>query len=181
MGRIVVINHLTLDGVMQAPGRPDEDTRGGFAHGGWARSPTTADRAGQLIGGHMRASPTCCSAAAPTRTSTVLAGRSDNPFSRALDAGRKYVVSRTLGRAAAMGELACCSARRAASRRGPTATLVILGSGELIRSLLAENLVDELLLLVHPIVLGAGRRMFAADGPHASCGSWTPRRPARAS
>ena len=96
------------------------------------------------------------------------AGRTDNPFSPRLDAGRKYVVSDHADRAADLGELRAAPRRRrgqGAARRARRSRS--WAAGELLRALLAEDLVDELLLLVHPIVLGAGQRMFAADGPHA--------------
>ena len=98
MSRIRVVNHLTLDGVMQAPGRPDEDTRDGFAHGGWAapgqrRGDGPRDRRGH--GQRRRAR--CCSGAAPTRTCTAYwPHQTDNPFTDVLNNSQKYVASTTL-------------------------------------------------------------------------------------
>ena len=110
------------------------------------------------------------------------AGRTDNPFSPRLDAGRKYVVSGTLAEPLIWANsvlLPDVAAVKALRRRRPALTL--LGSGQLLRALLAEDLVDELLLLVHPIVLGAGQRLFAADGPHARLRLVDATPPARAS
>jgi len=92
MGEVIVINNVTLDGVMQAPGRPDEDTRDGFEHGGWA---------------------------------------------------------------------AAYSDRATVAKMGATANLVILGSGVLIGSLMAADVIDEYVLMIAPLVLGTGRRLFA--------------------
>jgi dihydrofolate reductase len=176
MRRVVVIEHLSLDGVMQAPGRPDEDERDGFAHGGWAtvrQDPEIVQAMGAFLTG---------------RWSLLLGRRTyedfaafwpaqprPNAFSDALDAVPKLVASRTLRaplgwqRSTLLpGDAADAVARlRTDEAGGGEATLVVLGSGVLVRSLLARGLVDVLHLQVHPVLLGAGRRLFAADGPPA--------------
>jgi dihydrofolate reductase len=168
MRKIAAVESISLDGVMQAPGRPDEDERGGFAHGGWA-APYAADPVqGRVIGRHLQGeSDLLFGRRTYEDFHRAWAGRTDNPFSPRLDAGRKHVVSTTLtdpliwANSVLLPDVAAVKALL----DGPPLTL--LGSGELLRALLAEDLVDELLLLVHPLVLGVGQRMFAVDGPHA--------------
>ncbi|MFP3714774.1 dihydrofolate reductase family protein [Puerhibacterium sp. TATVAM-FAB25] len=177
MRKVVVIEHLSLDGVMQAPGRPDEDERDGFAHGGWAtarQDPEIVEAMGAFLAGPW-------SLLLGRRTYEDFAAfwpaqPRPNPFSDALDAVPKLVASRTLreplgwqGSTLLPGDAADAVARLRAGDdgEGGEATLVVLGSGVLVRSLLARGLVDALHLQVHPVVLGAGRRLFAADGPPA--------------
>jgi dihydrofolate reductase len=172
MSNVIVINHLTLDGVMQAPGRPDEDRRGGFAHGGWAMANNDAVMNGAM-GERMGSS------------GALLLGRwtyesfaafwpkqKDNPFTEALTNMQKYVASTTLAEplpwrnsTLLKGDAAEAVARL---KEQPGKDLVIMGSGELIQSLLQRNLVDEFLLLIHPLVLGSGRRLFRDGGVPAT-------------
>lgn len=171
MRTITVVESISLDGVLQAPGRPDEDERGGFAHGGWA-TPYAADPVqGRAMSEHMAGQSELLFG---RRTYLDLhrawAGRTDNPYSARLDAARKYVVSRTLTEPLVWGNsvrLADDAAVKAL-RGGDGLDLTVLGSGELVRALLAADLVDALLLLVHPLVLGSGQRLFADHGPHAT-------------
>ena len=93
MGRVVVITNLTLDGVMQAPGRPDEDTRGGFKHGGWAVPFGAMMQAGEAfanMGGFLFGRRTY------EDFYTVWPNRTDNPFTGILNSMQKYVASTTL-------------------------------------------------------------------------------------
>lgn len=168
MRKVSAVESVSLDGVMQAPGRPDEDERGGFTHGGWA-VPYAADPAqGQVMAGHMRGESDLLFG---RRTYEDFyrswAGRTDNPFSPRLDAGRKYVVSGTLKEPLIWANSVLLPDVGAVKALSDGPGLTLLGSGRLLRALLAEDLVDGLLLLVHPIVLGAGQRLFADDGPHA--------------
>ncbi len=171
MRKIAAVESVSLDGVMQAPGRPDEDQRGGFAFGGWA-VPYAADPVqGRVLAGHMAGeSDLLFGRRTYEDFHRAWAGRTDNPFSPRLDAGRKFVVSRTLteplvwANSVLLPDDAAVKALRGAEGPG----LTVLGSGELVRSLLAADLVDELLLLVHPLVLGAGQRLFADAAPHAT-------------
>jgi dihydrofolate reductase len=97
MSKVTVVNNLTLDGVMQAPGRPDEDPRGGFEHGGWA-VPYNDSVMGKVMGERMAASTGALLLG--RRTYEDFAGfwpnQTDNPFTEVLDNTQKYVASRTL-------------------------------------------------------------------------------------
>jgi dihydrofolate reductase len=171
MSRIVVINNVTLDGVMQAPGRPDEDTRDGFAHGGWA-TPYGDEVMGRVMGERM------------ARPGALLLGRrtyedfasfwpkqTDNPFTPVLNQRVKYVASTTLREPLpwSNSKLLQGDAAQAVAelKEQGDDDLAVLGSGELIRSLLQHDLIDEYLLTIHPLVLGAGRRLFPDDGTAA--------------
>jgi dihydrofolate reductase len=163
---VVVVNHVSLDGVMQGPGRPDEDTRGGFVHGGWAAQasdPAMGAAMGERMGEGF-------SWLCGRRTYDDLLSHWNavgGPFKDGLNGPLKYVASSRADAAlpwpnsrlltgdvpAQVGEL----------RDTSPGNLVIMGSGELVRSLLPRGLVDELLLMVHPVVLGSGTRLFGAD------------------
>ena len=110
----------------------------------------------------------CCSAGAPTRIHGCSPKQGENPFTAALDRARKYVASTTLSEPLAWDNSTLLSgdvaAAVAALRAQPGADIVILGSGELVRSLARHDLIDEYLLMTYPLILGAGRRMFADDG-----------------
>lgn len=168
MGRIVVMNQVTLDGVMQGPARPGEDTRGGFSHSGW--------------GSHSNQSPEDVANAMSERMAAGgglrgwLFGRwtyedplavwnaRGGPFKDALNNAAKYVASTTLreplpwpNSTLLHGDLAEAVGALKARTDG---VLAIMGSGELIGSLMAADLIDEYLLMIHPLVLGSGRRLF---------------------
>ena len=169
MARIIVFNSITLDGVMQAPGRPDEDTRGGFEHGGWAGpyfDPAIADEVSER-------QPGSGSFLFGRRTYEDFAAvwphmPSDNPFAAALNEGRKFVASRTLREPLSWKNstlLEGDAVQSVARLKADTASdLMVFGSGELIRSLMPHGLVDEYQLLIHPLVLGSGLRLFTGDG-----------------
>ncbi len=166
--RVVVVNHLSLDGVMQAPGHADEDRRGGFERGGWATE--RSDEATVAAVGERIGTPDGGLLLGRRSYEGMLSGWNERggPFRDALNATAKYVVSRdpetelrwpnsTLLSGdvpAAVAELRGCEG----------GNLVVMGSGELVRSLLPHGLVDELLLMTHPIVLGSGLRLFEHGG-----------------
>jgi dihydrofolate reductase len=173
MSKIVAFTSLTLDGVMQAPGRPDEDRRGGFAHGGWAL-PYADSVLGAVSGGSMAS------------TGALLFGRrtyedfygvwpkrtDGNPFTAVLNNTQKYVASTTLkvplpwvNSTLLEGDAAEAVARLKAQ---PGKDVVVLGSGVLLQSLMRHSLVDEFVLLIHPVVLGSGRRLFTDEGQFAA-------------
>ena len=151
MAKIEVFISVSLDGVMQAPARPDEDTRGGFTRGGWAAPYADPAMWEDLY--------------------DVWPKRTDNPFTPVLNASQKYVASRTLeeplpwensillGRdvPAAIAEL----------KENIDEDIEILGSGELVRSLMPTGLIDGYVLSIHPLVLGTGQRLFVDGGPPA--------------
>lgn len=171
MARIIAIENVTLDGVMQAPAAPDEDMRGGFAHGGWGQPygdqvSMQKAREGMAAEGAM-----LLGRVTYERFFKVWAGREDNPFSPVLDARHKYVVSTTLTEplpwqnSTLIGGDVIAGVKEL-KERAPEANLAVLGSGVLLRSLLAADLVDEVQLSIAPLVLGSGVRLFPDRGPH---------------
>jgi dihydrofolate reductase len=169
MGKIVVVNNLTLDGVTQGPGRPDEDTRGGFEYGGWgipypdqvqveAMGKSMAQSRGILLG---------------RRTYEDFYGywpkQGDNPYTEVLNQAPKYVASTTAteplpwqNSTLLSGDLA---AEVTALRDRTDGAIAVLGSGVLVRWLAEQDLVDEYVMLIHPLVLGSGTRLFPERGP----------------
>jgi dihydrofolate reductase len=170
VSRVIVITNVTLDGVMQAPGRPDEDDRDGFEHGGWA-APYRA--MGSLMGERTGQTGALLFG---RRTYEDFAGfwpnQSDNPFTEVLDNTQKYVASRTLAEPLPWKNSTLLEGDAADAvaelKAGPGGDLVVLGSGELVQSLMGRNLVDDYALLIHPLVLGSGRRLFTDGGPFAA-------------
>jgi dihydrofolate reductase len=169
MSRLVVFTNVTLDGVMQAPGRPDEDTRDGFAHGGWG-APYFDAVMGEVMGAHM-AKPGAIVLGRRTYEdfASFWPKQTDNPFTPVLNERTKYVASTTLREPLPWvnsklleGDAAQAVARLKAESDDD---LAVLGSGELIRSI--RDLVDEYVLSIHPLVLGSGRRLFPDDGTTA--------------
>ena len=169
MGRIVVMNHLTLDGVMQGPGRPDEDTRGGFTRGGWGqRSTEPGDAAGRAMGERMEAGGGLAGWLFGRWTYEQLLShwnsQPDSPFTPTLNNTPKYVVSSSLteplpwpNSTLLRGDVPKVVGTLKVQLNG---VLAIMGSGQLIGSLTAADLIDEYLLMIHPLVLGNGRRLF---------------------
>ena len=172
MGRIVVFTSLSLDGVMQAPGRPDEDTRGGFKYGGWA-SPY-ADPVMLSVAGEGMAT-----------TGGILLGRrtyedfysywprqTGNPYTDILNRAQKYVASTTLKEPLPWVNSTLLKGdvpeAVAALKAQVEKDIVLIGSGELTRTLMKRNLIDRYILLIHPLVLGSGRRLFPEEGPYAT-------------
>jgi dihydrofolate reductase len=172
MSKITVVNNLSLDGVMQAPGRPDEDVRGDFAHGGWAMSYNDQVK-GRAMGEGMAGGGALLFG---RRTYEDFYGvwpnQKDNPFTEVLNNARKYVASTTLREPLPWsnstlldGDAADAVARL---KEESDEDLTILGSGVLIASLMERNLIDQYVLMIHPLVLGSGRRLFADDGTFAT-------------
>lgn len=171
MSRIVVFNTITLDGVMQAPARPDEDIRGGFEHGGWAIPYSDpSDPVEQELVGQSMSSAGALLLGRRTYEDfySVWPNRTDNPFTEVLNASTKYVASRTLSEPLPWQNsvlLAGDAAEGVARLREKDAKdIVILGSGDLVRSLIPHNLIDRYILQIAPLVLGSGQRLFGGDG-----------------
>lgn len=172
MAKITVLNHLTLDGVMQAPGAPEEDTRGGFEYGGW-QVPYNDEVMGEFMAQRM------------SKGGALLLGRrtyknfaatwpnlKDNPFTDVLNKMQKYVASRTLksplpwvNSTLLEGDAADTVAKLKKTSKDD---LLIMGSGKLFQSLMREGLIDTFVLSIHPLVLGTGRHLFEEGGTYAS-------------
>ncbi len=164
MARINATMSISLDGVIQAPGRSDEDTRDGFERGGWA-VPYGDDVMMQKMGEGMSGASAMLFG---RRTYSDFAGywphQTDNPFTDHLNQVQKYVVSSTLSDPLPWQNSTVLpgdpAETAAALKAGSGPDLGIVGSAQLLRSLLAADLVDGLTLLIHPLVLGEGRRLF---------------------
>ena len=171
MRKLIVSEFVSLDGVMQAPGGKDEDTDGGFEHGGWT-IPYWHDDIGKSFGALMQ------------DTDAFLLGRrtyvthaeafepmpEGNFFGDMMNAPRKYVVSRTLKQpiwrnTTIIRDNVIESVR--ALKSEPGKNILTDGSSQLVHALLAHDLVDELHLLLYPLILGGGKRVLPA-GVHAT-------------
>ena len=175
--KLTTVTHLSVDGVMQGLGGPDEDRRGGFERGGWAL-PLFSGEAEAFLGAVFQRADAFLFGrvtyeifAGSWGTGSWGADQGDNPVSAALNSRPKYVASTTLTEprwaetsvlsgslAAAIGEL----------KARPGGELQVHGSGNLIRGLLDDQLVDELILLTYPVIVGQGTRLFPATGPDAA-------------
>jgi dihydrofolate reductase len=174
MGPVIVMNWVTLDGVMQGPGRPDEDTRDGFAHGGWgipygdeATVAKMGERLAELTGGNHAWLFGRWSYEQLLATWNARGG----PFKDALNNTHKYIASSNPeakldwpNSTPLHGDI---PAAVADLKQSSETTLVIMGSGVPIGSLMTADLIDHYLLMIAPLVLGAGRRMFPT-GVHTS-------------
>ena len=169
MRRIVAVTSLTLDGVMQAPGRADEDRRGGFEHGGWAQpyfDPVMLQAMGE---GLSQGVDLLFGRRTYEDFFAVWPGRTDNPFTKVLDDSRKYVCSRTTGEPLPWQNSTLLAGEAAESvarlKRDAGPDLTVLGCADLMQTLTRRRLVDAYVLLIHPLVLGRGRRLFGEDAP----------------
>jgi dihydrofolate reductase len=169
--RIVIIEFTSLDGVVQAPGGPDEDTEGGFAHGGWSNRYFDPE----VVGGTFtetlsRAEALLYGRRTWQNMAAAWPERAGDPFADQMNAIPKYVVSSTLSDAELTwnnttripGDQAVARVRELRERDG--GDIVVMGSPSLARTLLSEGLVDELRLMIEPIILGGGKSIFPDDG-----------------
>ena len=168
MGKVIVMNWVTLDGVMQGPGRPDEDTRDGFEHGGWA-VPYSDQALVAKMSERMGEDRAFLFGRRTYEQLLASWNARGGPFKDALNTARKYVASSNpaarLDWPNSMllhGDVPAAVAQLKASSG---TKLVIMGSGVLIGSLMAANLIDEYLLMIYPLVLGTGWRLFAGGTP----------------
>lgn len=166
MGKIKAITNVTLDGVMQAPGRPEEDPRDGFEHGGWA-SPYAAMQQPEAGDAFANMGALLFGRWTYEMFYDYWPNQTDNPFTAFLNDIPKYVVSTTLDEPLAWSNstLITGDARSTLQKLKDAydKDVVVFGSGLLVQSLLRWNLMDELTLLIHPIVLGSGRRLLGTD------------------
>ncbi|WP_150306917.1 dihydrofolate reductase family protein [Planctomonas psychrotolerans] len=166
MGDLVAVEYVSLDGVMQAPGAPDEDPRGGFEHGGWATTRFAADPVAMQAS--MEGHSDTAALLFGRRTYDQLVGHwlnapQPNPFADVLRKTPKYVASRTRAplthpHSFLLGENTLESV--ASLTKESAGDVVLLGSGMLVRDLAAAGLVDRYLLSILPVVLGTGTRLF---------------------
>jgi dihydrofolate reductase len=168
--RIVVSEFMSLDGVVQAPGGPEEDTEGGFAHGGWSMRYFDPEAMGAAIDEAFQAAEALLFGRRTWQVSAAAwQARAGDPFADLLNALPKYVASRTLS----AGDMEWNSTLLPASdaigaigelRQRDGGDLLAYGSPDLVRQLVAGGLVDELRLMIEPVVLGGGKRLFGDDG-----------------
>jgi dihydrofolate reductase len=172
MSKVVVFTSVTLDGVMQAPGRPDEDRRGGFGHGGWALPYNDPVMGRMMAEGMADSGPLLLGRRTYEDFHGFWPKQTDNPFTEVLDNTLKYVASTTLAEPLPWqnSRLLDGDAAEAVARlkQEPGQDLVVLGSGELVQALRRRDLVDQYQLLIHPLVLGSGRRLFPDGGATAA-------------
>ena len=164
MRNLVATEFLSLDGVMQSLGSPEEDTSGGFRHGGWS-APYFDEKLGQIAGEGMKS------------TTAYLFGRKtyehmaafwphqpdDDQMAAQLNGARKYVASNTLTEPAWSGTSVLSGdvlSQVAALKQEGEGSIVVLGSGDLLQHLMADGLVDSYTLFVHPLVIGSGKKLF---------------------
>ena len=169
--QVVVSEFISLDGVVQAPGGPQEDTSGGFRHGGWSlpffdpevMGPVIdefAERCGALLQGRRTYQV----------SSTAWPERKGDRFSDWINGVQKYVVSDSLSEADLVWKpttiipVAELTDRVKELRTGSGGDVYIYGSLTVVRALLAAGLVDELVLMIEPVILGGGKRLFPEDG-----------------
>ena len=168
--KIIVNEFMSLDGVVQAPGGKAEDTDGGFAHGGWSMPYFDPEVMGaEIFAGIERTDALLFGRRTWRGMADAWPGRAGDPYADRMNALPKYVVSTTLpaGRTEwnstvlpADGAIDAIRELRHAGGRD----LAVWGSATLVRDLLAHGLVDELRLMIEPIILGGGKRIFADDG-----------------
>ena len=174
MAKIVVSEFLTLDGVYQGPGGPEEDTSGSFTKGGWAT---------ELDDGEDNDTSVVLDSF--QHTDGLLLGRRtyenfasfwpnvppDEPYGKFMNKFRKHVVSTTLTEPLGWSNSTLISSDVPAAvqklRDTPGGDIQVIGSGELVQTLIANNLVDRYRLMVYPVVLGTGKKLFR-DGAEAN-------------
>ena len=169
--RIVITEFISLDGVVQAPGGPEEDTEGGFAHGGWSHPFFDPEVAG---GAFADALTNAEALLFGRRTWQTMAAawpeRAGDPFADQMNAIPKYVVSSTLrddeltwhNTTRIPGDQAVSQLKELQGTDG--GDLLLMGSPTLARTLLHEGLLDELRLIIMPVILGGGKTIFPDDG-----------------
>ncbi|MDQ3640026.1 MAG: dihydrofolate reductase family protein [Actinomycetota bacterium] len=169
--RIVISEFMSLDGVVQAPGGPQEDTDGGFAHGGWSMPYFDEETMGPVFDEVVEAAEALLFGRRTWQTmAAAWPDRAGDPFADRMNEIRKYVASRTLGQddltwnnstllpaddvLGAVGRL----------RAEDGGDLLVMGSPTLVRALISGALVDEYRLMLEPVLLGGGKRVFPDDG-----------------
>jgi len=171
MGKLIVQEWMTLDGVVQAPGAADEDPSGGFGHGGWSLPyfdevamkwavENVAAAGGYLLG---RRTYEVFAAHWPT------ASEAEQPLAEPLNTKPKYVASTTLSeplewRNSTVLEGDVAGAVAALKQQEDGGDLLVIGSPQLVQTLVGQDLVDEFRVMIDPLVVGGGKRLFGDDG-----------------
>ena len=169
--RIVISEFISLDGVVQAPGGAEEDIDGGFAHGGWSMPYFDPEVMGAAIAEGMVTADALLYGRRPWQVMAgAWPGRAGDPFADWINGAEKHVVSDTLTEAdltwgpTTLIRGADLVPAITALRERPGREVNVMGSASLARTLLAHDLVDELNLMIEPILLGGGKGIFPADG-----------------
>jgi dihydrofolate reductase len=169
--RIILSDFMSLDGVVQAPGGRDEDTDGGFSHGGWSMPYFDPEGMGSVIGEVMATTEALLFGRRTWQTmAAAWPSRAGDPFADRMNEIPKYVASRTLshedltwsGTTLLPPDDAIGAIRELRSRDGKA--LQVMGSASLAAQLVEQDLVDEYRLMIEPILLGGGKRVFPGDG-----------------
>jgi dihydrofolate reductase len=173
MRKVIVSEFLTLDGVMQAPGLPDEDRSGGFEHGGWQVS-LMDEEAGSAIAEGLAATGGLLLGRV---TYAIFAGYwpnapADEPLAQTINNLPKYVVSTTLPEALPWNNSHLIKGDVAKQvttlKKEPGKDLRVIGSSKLVQTLMLHDLVDQYDFFIYPIVLGSGKRLFRDGNPKTS-------------
>jgi dihydrofolate reductase len=172
MRKVMVTTNVTLDGVMQAPGMPGEDDRDGFDRGGWATPYNDAVMAQKMGEGMATTGAMLFGRRTYESFFESWAHRKDgNPFTEMMNKTQKYVASATLTEplpwvnSTLLGGDAADAVKDL--KETPGLDIAVIGSGDLVQSLARRGLVDQYTLLIHPLVLGTGRRLFPDGAPPA--------------
>ena len=169
---LIIIDFISLDGVVQAPGGPEEDTEGGFTNGGWSHPFFDEETMGAMIGKVLEDSDALLFGRLTWQNmAAAWPGRAGDPFADQMNAIQKYVVSRTLTADDAaerwnnttLLEGDAIEAVRELKQRDGKA-MQVWGSSDLARQLVSAGLVDEYRLMIEPILLGGGKSIFPTDG-----------------
>jgi dihydrofolate reductase len=167
--RIKIVAFITLDGVVQAPGGPEEDTDGGFAHGGWS-IPFFDEQVGGLFDAAMQGTEAMVFGRRTWQVSApAWSAQSGEPFADAINAVAKYVVSDSLTDADMTWNTTLIRGDEALTRlrdlrATPGGDLLVMGSSTVARMLLSDGLVDELRLAIEPVIVGGGKSIFPTGG-----------------
>ena len=163
MRTIRIIEHISLDGVVQAPGGPEEDRETGFNYGGWAFPHGSEEGGAAIDAAHGKGFDLLLG----RKTYDIFGGywpKQEGPMADSLNSARKFVAthrpdSLDWGPAESLGDDIVAGVRRAKATAGPA--LIVWGSSTLTPMLIAEGLADEVLLLVFPVLIGRGKRIFS--------------------
>ena len=169
--RVLVSEFMSLDGVVQAPGGPKEDTSGGFSHGGWSMPYFDPEVMGPVIAGVAERGEALLQGRTTYQVSAAAwPERGGDPFADWINRVQKYVLSDTLSEQELTWSPSSLIRGRdllnevSALRRRPGGDIYVYGSLSLVRTLLAAEMVDELVLMIEPITLGGGKTLFPTDG-----------------